>query len=191
MNKPAKVASHVPGRLRLKLHPQGRDRAAMDNLQTQLQSLPGIDNVRLNPAAGSLTVHYDRTHHSMAGILRFLEDLDVVVDSIAHLPSLDNGTEGNRNGGPQPEFITAINALNQRLRNTTGLPIDLKQLLPLAFAGAGLWSIARRGLMIDRVPGWLLLWFAFDIFVKLHSERDNRPATVLPDTSASSTDGSA
>jgi hypothetical protein len=176
MNKPAKVASHVPGRLRLKLHPQGRDQAAMAHIQNKLQSLQGIDDVRLNPAAGSVTVHYDRTHHSMAGILGFLEDLDVVVDSIAHLPSLENGTEITRDGGPQPEFITAINDLNQRIRKTTGLPLDLKQLLPLAFASAGLWAIARRGLMIDRVPGWLLLWFAFDIFVKLHSERYNRPA---------------
>lgn len=191
MNKSAKVASHVPGRLRLKLHPQGRDQAAMDDLQTQLQSLPGIDDVRLNPAAGSVTVHYDRTHHSMAGILGFLEDLDVVVDSIAHLPSLENGTTVTESHGTAPAFITAINDLNQRLRKTTGLPIDLKQLLPLAFAGAGFWSIARRGLMIDRVPGWLLLWFAFDIFVKLHSERDNRSATGLPDTNAASTDGSA
>jgi hypothetical protein len=127
----------------------------------------------------------------MAGILRFLEDLDVVVDSIAHLPSLDNGTAVTESPGTAPAFITAINDLNQRLRKTTGLPIDLKQLLPLAFAGAGFWSIARRGLMIESVPGWLLLWFAFDIFVKLHSERDNRPATVLPDTNASSTDGTA
>ena len=189
MNQPAKIASHVLGRLRLKLHPQDRDQATLDAIQNKLQSLPGIDKVRLNPVAGSVTVHYDRTHHSMAGILGFLEDLDVVVDAIAHLPTLENGTEATGSPGGTPAFITAINDLNQRLRQTTGLPIDLKQLLPLAFAGAGLWSIARRGLMLERVPGWLLLWFAFDIFVKLHSERDSQSITVLPDTQAASTDG--
>ena len=175
MRKRAQVASHVPGRIRLKLHPQGRDQATMAGIQTKLQSLQGIDDVRLNPAAGSVTVHYDRDRHSMAGILGFLEDLDVVVDSIGHLPGLDIGTEATRNGGQLPEFITAINALNQRIRNTTGLAIDLKLLLPLAFVGAGIWSIGKRGLMIDKVPGWLFLWFAFDMFVKLHSEHYNRP----------------
>ena len=147
----------------------------MAGIQTKLQSLEGIDDVRLNPAAGSVTVHYDRERHSMAGILGFLEDLDVVVDSIGHLPGLDIGTEATRNGGQLPEFITAINDLNQRIRNATGLAIDLKLLLPLAFVGAGIWSIGKRGLMIDKVPGWLFLWFAFDMFVKLHSEHYNRP----------------
>ena len=175
MSKRAQVASHVPGRIRLKLHPQGRDQETMAGIQTKLQSLEGIDDVRLNPAAGSVTVNYDRERHSMAGILGFLEDLDVVVDSIGHLPGLDVSTEATRNGRQLPEFITAINALNQRIRNTTGLAIDLKLLLPLAFVGAGIWSIGKRGLMIDKVPGWLFLWFAFDMFVKLHSERYSRP----------------
>jgi hypothetical protein len=177
MNKRARVASHVPGRIRLKLHPQGRDQATMVGIQTKLQSLRGIHDVRLNPAAGSVTVHYDRDRHSMAGILGFLEDLDVVVDSIGHLPGLDVGTEATRNGRPLPVFITAINDLNQRIQNKTGLPVNLKLILPLAFVAAGIWSIGKRGLMIERVPGWLFLWFAFDVFVKLHSERYNGPET--------------
>jgi hypothetical protein len=40
--------------------------------------------------------------------------------------------------------------------------------LPLAFVGARLWSIGRKGLMIESVSGWLFLWLAFDMFVKLH-----------------------
>jgi len=104
----------------------------------------------------------------MAGILGFLEDLDVVVESIAHLPTTGENGDSSEAGGHSAGFIAAINDLNQRIRQTTGLPIDLKLILPLAFVGAGIWSIGRKGLMIESVPGWLFLWFAFDMFVKLH-----------------------
>lgn len=175
--KPAVVASHVPGRVRVKLHAEHRDAQAMEDLRRQLAAKAGIEDVRLNPACGSVTVRYDHARHSMAGILGFLEDLDVVVDSIGHLPSVGEGFTGN--GSEAPEFITALNHLNQRIRRTTGLPVDLKLVLPLTFAGAGIWSLARKGLMIESVPGWLFLWFAFDMFVKLHS-RHTQPREPEP-----------
>ena len=49
-----------------------------------------------------------------------------------------------------------------------GIPIDLKLALPLVFVGAGLWSIGKKGLMIESALGWLFLWFSFDMLVKLH-----------------------
>lgn len=167
-NHRTRIASHVPGRIRLKLHPQSRDRGTMDEIKRKLEALEGVDEVRLTPACGSVTVHYDHSRHSMSGILGFLEDLDVVVESIGHLPSV--GGEGDASGesSPSPSFLEAVEDLNRRLRKATGLPINLKLILPLTFVGAGIWSIGRRGLMIESVPGGLFLWIAFDMFVKLH-----------------------
>lgn len=171
----ARVVSHVPGRIRFKLHDQSRDRDIMEQVGRKLNSLEGVDDVRLNPALGSVTVRYDRGRHSMAGILGFLEDLDVVVESIAHLPG--TGENGDSEGpvAHVAGFIAAIDDLDRRIRQTTGLPIDLKLILPLAFVGAGIWSIGRKGLMIESVPGWLFLWFAFDMFVKLHPIEHRQP----------------
>ncbi len=171
----ARVASHVPGRIRLKLHPQSRDQESMERIHLKLKSLEGVHDVRLNPACGSLTVHYDHERHSMAGILGFLEDLDVVVDSIGHLPNIGENGDAAHGEGQSPEFLTAINDLNRRIRQTTGLPVNLKLLLPLAFVGAGIWSVGKKGLMIESMPGWLFLWLAFDMFVKLHPARHNQP----------------
>lgn len=166
-----RIKSHVPGRVRLRLQPQSRNRATMESIQQKLQTLQGINGVRLNPANGSVTVNYDHAHHSMAGILGLLEDLDVVVDSIGHLPGIGEPAHGN--GSPMPEFLAAIEDLDQRIQRITGFSVNLKRVLPLSFVGAGLWSIGRRGLMIERVPGWLFLWFAFDMFVKLHPARSH------------------
>jgi hypothetical protein len=163
----AKVASHTPGRLRFKLHTLSRDPDTLEGIVENLQTREGIHTVRLNRDCGSVTVHYDKERHSMAGILGFLEDIDVLVESIAHVPGAGEGVEAAA-GGHAPGFITAINDLNERLRQVSGLPVDLKLVLPLAFVGAGVWSVGKRGLMIESMPGWLFFWFAFDMFVKLH-----------------------
>lgn len=172
--KLAVVASHIPGRIRFKLHSQNRDKETMERLKHNLEAQEGIHNVRLNPACGSVTVHYDHSRHSMSSILSFLEDMDVIVESIGHLPSVGENEDLDY-GGEKPEFIAAVNDLNWRIRRTTGLPVDLKLMLPLAFVGAGAWSISRKGLMIESVPGLLFLWLAFDMFVKLHSAHADVP----------------
>lgn len=65
-------------------------------------------------------------------------------------------------------FLAAIDDLNARFHAVTGIPVDLKLVMPLTLAGAGIWSIGKNGLMLESVPGTLLLWLAFDMFVKLH-----------------------
>lgn len=161
----ATIASLVPGRLRLKLHRQSRDAALMDQIKSGLESQEGVHDVRVNAVNGSVTVNYDHKRHGSAGILRWLEDVDVIVESIGQLPSVI-GAESAAGRG----FIAAADDLNRRLRAATGFPVNIKLVLPLTFVAAGVWSIFRRGLMVEAVPGWLFLWFAFDMFVKLHPD---------------------
>jgi hypothetical protein len=167
MQRQGYLKSHVPGRIRFKLQPAHRKPGVMHDLQGNLVAMDGIHDVRVNAANGSVTVSYDHTRHSMAGILGILEDLDVMVESIGHLPEIEvNGPAGQVS---TPQFQIAIDDLTQRIQRATGVSLNLRAGLPLAFLAAGVWSIARRGLMIERVPGWLFLWFAFDLFVKLNS----------------------
>ena len=58
-NKSAIVASHVPGRIRFKLHSQNRDKETMEGIRRNLEVREGIFDVRLNPTCGSVTVHYE------------------------------------------------------------------------------------------------------------------------------------
>ena len=68
-----KYIHHTPGRLRVK----GRhfnchgDRAR--KAMASLQALAGVELVKLNPHAGSLTVHYDPDLHTQAELLAVLE----------------------------------------------------------------------------------------------------------------------
>lgn len=67
----------------------------------------------------------------------------MVVESIGHLPEIDvNGSAGRAN---QPQFQNAIDDLNNRIRRTKCVSLNLRAELSLAFLAAGVWSIARRG----------------------------------------------
>lgn len=143
----------------------------MQDIKHTLESQDGVDDVRLNPTAGSATIRYDRRRHSTAGILSLLEDLDVIVESVGQEAAFEKAGAMSGESVRSTGFLEAINDLNARIYAATGIPIDLKIALPLLFLGAGVWSIGRKGLMIESVPGWLFLWFAFDMFVKLHPSR--------------------
>jgi len=166
----SKIASSVPGRMRIKLHPGCRRPAFMDDLKEKLETRDGMHHIRVNHTNGSITVHYDRDRLDQERVLGLLEDLDVAAREIS--PALGGDTpDVVEETGTQMSFLQAIEDLNLRIWRTTGIRLNLKTALPLAFALAGLWSIRKQGLASMQVPGWILLWLAFDMFVKLHPHR--------------------
>lgn len=165
----ARIASHIPGRLRVKLGRDSRASQLLNGLKQHLEARGGIHAVNVDSASGSVTVHYDPGHYDTSGLLRLLEDCDLILqnlESMAEPSGLAQSTD----------FLATVEDLNARLHAATGAAIDLKLLLPLAFLGAGIWSIQKRGLMIEAVPGWLFLWLALDSFVKLHPLQRPEPA---------------
>ena len=144
----------------------------MEGVKLGLDSREGVYDVRINNATGSITVHYDRAHHSKENVFKLLEDADTVFHCLGHEADFGSLEGGGDDAIGSAGFLESLNDLNRRIYVMTGIPLDLKIIMPLAFAGAGLWSISKRGLMIEAVPGWLFLWLAFDMFVKMHpSER--------------------
>jgi len=169
------VVSAIPGRIRIKLHPSKRSPALMNGVKDRLNSHEGVHHVRLNNGTGSITVRYDHDRHSTQSVLGLLEDLDTVFESLGHEAEMGSLEGEAGDTFASAGFVEALNDLNRKIYGATGVPVNLKILMPLLFAGAGLWSISKRGLMIEAVPGWLFLWLAFDMFVKLHPSESLRP----------------
>ena len=164
----ARVVSAVPGRIRVKVHSEKKSPEMMNAVKESMRSHEGIHDVSLNHNTGSITVRYDHHRHTKEGVMKFLEDFDTVFQFLGQEAEFTGAEDGSEDAFASAGFVEALNDLNRRIYGKTGIPVNLKLLMPLLFAGAGLWSISKRGLMIEAVPGWLFLWFAFDIFVKLH-----------------------
>ncbi|MGH9550712.1 MAG: hypothetical protein ACRD3W_15130, partial [Terriglobales bacterium] len=46
--------------------------------------------------------------------------------------------------------------------------LDLKMLVPITLAGAAIWKIMRDKAWIGEVPGFVLLYYAYDSYMKFH-----------------------
>jgi Heavy metal associated domain 2 len=169
----AHVASSTPGRLRLRIRRQ--DRHAMERVRDHLERQPGIAQVIQDTSTGSLLIHYDHRRHTPEGLRQTLRDVGVVLVDVASaitsdVPDIDGHSHTAR------QVSGALNRLNRRVSAATGQSVDLKLLVPLTLGGIGVWQTLTRGLGISQVPGYILLWYAFDSYWKFHHEpvRDSR-----------------
>lgn len=178
----AEVASHTPGRLRVRLHRRSRQQHTMTRLKHAIEGQQGIHGVEVNHAAGSLTVKYDPQVHQGTDIWGVLQDLDIIVATALDAPQLETLAEGNGHSKAAATLTGALDDLDKRAAALTGHTLNLRTLFPLSLAGIGAWRIWEQGLMFEMVPGWLMLWLAFDAFVKLHPPT---PSTRMTDTSSS------
>ena len=173
----AVVASHIPGRLRVRMRKDCRQAPVLHQLQHALNRHPGISEVAVNQSAGSLTVHYDAQRYPGSSLVDVLKDLDVILGTVLAAPRLDEPAAGPGQSQAAMTLAGALDDLDQRISALTGRTLNLRVLLPLSLAGMGVWQILKNGLMLETAPGWLLLWLAFDAFVKLQPQ-ETSPVTT-------------
>lgn len=86
---------------------------------------------------------------------------------------------------PEVSFLAQLigkrfSRINQYLAKRTENYIDLKMLLPLLFALAGLYQISKEKGMLSQVPGWVLFYYAYDAYFKFHVTSSRSPAMDNP-----------
>ncbi|MPZ49743.1 MAG: hypothetical protein GEU75_10705 [Dehalococcoidia bacterium] len=157
----ARLISDIPGRMRLKL--ERGERPAASQVQPRLLSLPGVEDARFTARASSLTISYNPamiSHDAVLGILASA-GLTAVTEQQAHLPYAGIS--------PTAQVVMAnLAAGNTAVVRFSKGTADLKLLAPLLLALLGATQGLLRGFQFSRIPGYLFLWYAFDLFYKLH-----------------------
>ena len=162
-----RVASATRGRLRVRLHRPLRRAEAIERAGAHLRAQPGVREVRTNPAAGSLTVRYDPEARTASDLLSMLADVGLIVREV--VAAVDEGVAGAGRSMASRALVGALNDLDRRLGRATGRRVDLKLLFPAALGLLGLRQVLAEGLGLTQVPGYVLLWYAFDAFHKLNT----------------------
>src|SRR2546428_6088543 len=121
----AEVASHIPGRLRVRLHRRSRQQHTMARLKDAIEGQQGIHGVEVNHAAGSLTVKYDPQVHQGTDIWGVLEDLDIIVATALDAPQLEAPAEGNGHSTAAKTLTDALADLDKRVAASTGHTVNL------------------------------------------------------------------
>ena len=169
-----KVVHHIPGRLRVRLSQARRNPILLRELHDLVKGFGGVRQVEINPATGSILVHYDPETPEQINTLIRNRSGDNGVDLMPDLGGVEDMAE---NIQKEAEFLAAhselarnvvntVKALNQEVRVATGNAVDLKVLLP---AGLAVWAFLKAGTEIS-TPLWVTLAiFSFNSFVALHS----------------------
>ena len=168
INAHGRIASSTPGRLRLRLYHPKSHSDLMRRVKTSLSDRPGIQDVDANHSTGSVIIRYDTAKHSHDSVLAMLHDIgvilhDVMVGGGSVLPDTNQCTVAI-------QISNAISDIDRRVFQLTGGKMDLKLIIPLAIGALGIRQILREGVGISHIPGCVLLWYAVDIFYKLHQQ---------------------
>lgn len=150
-----KVISSTPGRLRIRM--AQNQPGKMQRIANVLNANPQVSQVSTNPESGSITIYHDGKNNSLDNVVATLRDLGVIFAEV---------TEGNTEAAAQ--VSNAVVDLNQRVREATGGVVDLRFLFPLGLSTLAVRQLLAKGIQIETIPWYVLAWYAFDSFIKLH-----------------------
>ncbi len=177
----AKIAHHVPGRMRVKVpNAKGNDELLAEIRQT-LVGVPGIHNVEMNGATGSVTIHYcPDTHPELhASIDRHQEVFAVAAERRPPSTKLDEMTHLIQE---EAEFLAEhshtarlvvdfCSSLDKKIKQVTNNSVDLKVLVPLGLAAVMFVEIGATA----ATPVWVTIGlFSLNHFVELQAHQARR-----------------
>ena len=153
-----RVVSSTPGRLRLRVAHSHRQAEKMQRIASALEANPRINRVKTNVDHGSIVINHDGNDGSLENVLATLKDLGIIFADV---------TEGNTEAAAG--VSSAVVDLNQRVKQSTHGAFDLRILFPLGLASLSLRQLLNKGLQLEIIPWYVLAWYAFDSFIKLHN----------------------
>jgi len=173
----ASIVHHIPGRLRVRIPKSHRNPRLFRELQEFVQNLGGVRQVEINPATGSILVHYDpESHDQMQNLVK-----NSVTDPFDIPPGMDDAEDLAEQIQKEADFLAAhselalhvvnsVRSLDRSIRKASDNTVDLKVLVPATLA---VWAFFSIGVEVS-TPLWVSLGiFSFNSFVSLH-----RPTTV-------------
>ncbi|GAA6618866.1 HMA2 domain-containing protein [Scytonema sp. NUACC26] len=152
-----KVVSSTPGRLRLRVASQQRQLGDMERIAKALEAQPNISHVRTNIQNGSIVIQHDTQDGSLENVLATLRDLGIIFAEI---------TLGKSEAAAG--VSDAVVDLNKRVKKATNNSVDLRFLFPLGLGILSIRKLLTQGLQFEIIPWYVLAWYAFDSFIKLH-----------------------
>jgi len=137
MSDSADILHHVPGRLRLQVPFAERNTEKVMGLQEALKGVAGVDQVQANPTLGTILIRYEPSLFSEfpGALATYAAEHDLF-----EIPCHDSSpcvSETDRS------LNRVFGEVNRRVQQALGNTINLKELLPLALGGYGLFFVDR------------------------------------------------
>lgn len=158
------VVSSTPSRTRLRVSRQRRNPQEMSRIAQAINAHPEVYEVKTNLQTGSIVVHHEPMDSSLDELSAILQDLGVVLGSMTDVDLPMTGGKSE----VAADLTRAISDLNERVGQAANGVIDLRMLVPVGLATLALRELIRTGWEFETAPWYVLAWYAFDSFIKLH-----------------------
>ena len=167
------VVSSTPGRTRLRVSQKHRNIEEMARIVKALKTHLEVHDVRTNIHTGSIVVHHAHKDNSLEEISAILQDLGIILGSTTaeELPLSRGKSE------VAADLTSAVSDLNERVGQATNGVVDLRLLVPVGLASLALRELIRNEWEFQTAPWYVLAWYAFDSFIKLHYTADTPTKT--------------
>jgi hypothetical protein len=164
--KSTHIASTTPNRTRIKVSPKRRNPDEMARIVHALKEHPEVHDIRPNVHTGSIVIHHGENDETLKDIQGILQDLGIILGDVIDVPIVEGKS------GVAKDLTNAISDLNQRVGQASGGVVDLRILVPLGLGTLAIHQLLRNGWQIQMVPWYVLAWYSFDSFIKLHYTSD-------------------
>jgi Heavy metal associated domain 2 len=176
------VAHQVPGRVRMKIPSAKGNPELLKQVAETFAAIPGIENVTVNPATGSVVLHYDTerhdefhghfSHHVDGGYRPPATDIDQMAQRIEEEAEfLAQHSDSAR------AVVDFFKKVDREIRTATDNTIDLKIALALGIIGFTVMEVGTAA----ATPVWVTLTlFALNHVIEMHSVHQDQERTTAP-----------
>ncbi|MBV9100365.1 MAG: hypothetical protein JOZ46_12530 [Candidatus Dormibacteraeota bacterium] len=160
----AEVTHSAAGRMRVRVAGTRADRTRA--LRAAHDQLRDRASVSTNARTGSALIAYDPAELDAAAVVAMLREADHM------FRRLEPPAVRRRVDGPGSQVAHRLQGVlggaNRSVYAATQGGVDLRVLVPAAFAGLALRQLVRQGVRVRDAPWYVLAYYAFDSYMKLH-----------------------
>jgi Heavy metal associated domain 2 len=174
-NVKLQIAHQVPGRIRMKIPSAKGNPELLEEMKQTFGVIPGIEQVIINPATGSLVLHYDTDqHHEFHGHLERhtgghyrpppTNEIDALASKIQQ--EAEFLAENSHTARAVVDFFKQV---DQAIKSGSSNTIDLKIVLAAGIAGFTIFEVGATA----ATPVWVTLaMFGLNHLIEANSPHD-------------------
>lgn len=172
MARSAFVTHQARGRVRIRVTGTRKEvGAALAALEDQVASNDGVRAVSTDTRTGSALVLFDPEQLHPDDIVTLAREAH---DALRDLLPQPVGERVDRAiSRVAARVTTGFVTADSSVLGATGGVVDLRMLLPLGLAGLSVRQLTRSGPALAQIPWYVLAYYAFDSFLKLHPGRQS------------------
>ncbi len=167
----AAIESYVPGRIRVRLPVEHRQKSLLSDVSALLGGLDGIKSVRTNELTGSILVEYDADKIDVNELIALGKAANLIGDTDEFALPGTTPSEFPPISVTGRSIIEALRGFDRLVHRLSRGILDAKTLVPLTLLGVSLRNY-RRDSQRSAAPWYSLIWYAYSTF--MHWNRPNR-----------------